>query len=130
MGSGLNAGNIGAEIDVIRPTLPAQTHAPIAIHFAFGVSRTVPLSLYRDNVRLQALTGFFRLQNKTFKPTGHKAHKIRVTGYLLWDDEHNGSADVGETIQWVGANQYHHPWRSTAWEIHPVIKVEVVDSDD
>jgi hypothetical protein len=25
-------------------TLPAQTHAPIAIHFAFGVSRTVPRS--------------------------------------------------------------------------------------
>ena len=33
-------GNIGAEIDVIKPALPAQTHAPIAIHFAFRVSRT------------------------------------------------------------------------------------------
>jgi hypothetical protein len=40
LGSGLNAGNIGAEIDVIKPALPAQTHAPIAIHFAFGLSRT------------------------------------------------------------------------------------------
>jgi hypothetical protein len=40
LGSGLNAGNIGAEIDVIQPALPAQTHALIAIHFAFGVSRT------------------------------------------------------------------------------------------
>jgi hypothetical protein len=40
LGSGLNAGNIGAEIDVIKPALPAQTHAPIAIHFALGVSRT------------------------------------------------------------------------------------------
>jgi len=39
LGSGLNAGNIGAEIDVINPPLPAQTHPPIAIHFAFGVSR-------------------------------------------------------------------------------------------
>jgi hypothetical protein len=27
LGSGLNAGNIGAEIDVIQPALPAQTHA-------------------------------------------------------------------------------------------------------
>ena len=40
LGSGLNVGNIGAEIDVIQPALPAQTHAPIAIHFAFGVSGT------------------------------------------------------------------------------------------
>jgi hypothetical protein len=34
LGSGLNAGNIGAEIDVIQPGLPAQPHAPIAIRFA------------------------------------------------------------------------------------------------
>jgi hypothetical protein len=27
LGSGLNAGNIGAEIDVIQPGLPAQPHA-------------------------------------------------------------------------------------------------------
>jgi hypothetical protein len=40
LGSGLNAGNIGAEIDVIKPALPAQTHAPIAIYFAFEISRT------------------------------------------------------------------------------------------
>ena len=40
MGSGLNAGNIGAEIDVIKPALPTQTHAPIAIHLAFGISRS------------------------------------------------------------------------------------------
>ena len=44
LGSGLKAGSIGAKIDIIKPALPAQTHAPIAIHFAFGVSRTVPLS--------------------------------------------------------------------------------------
>jgi hypothetical protein len=34
LGSGLNAGNIGAEIDVIQPALPAQTHAVIAIPYA------------------------------------------------------------------------------------------------
>jgi hypothetical protein len=84
--------------------------------------------LYRDNVRIQNLAAFVRLLDNTSKPTGGKAHKIRVTGCLMWDDEHNGTADVGSTIQWVGANKYHHPWRSTAWEIHPVMKVEVVDS--
>jgi hypothetical protein len=38
-------------------------------------------------MRIQSLTGFFRLQG--YQPTAHKAEKIRVTGYLLWDDEHN-----------------------------------------
>jgi hypothetical protein len=82
--------------------------------------------LYRDGTRIQSLTEFFRLQNQSYQPTGHKAQKIRVTGYLLWDDDHNGSADVGSTIQYVGSNGFHHPWRSTAWEIHPVMKIEVI----
>lgn len=82
--------------------------------------------LYRDGVRIQSLAGFFRLQNVSYQATGHKAQKVRVTGYLLWDDEHNGSADVGSSIQYIGSNGFHHPWRSTAWEIHPVMKIEVI----
>jgi hypothetical protein len=82
---------------------------------------------YRDGVRIQSLAGFFRLLDRSFQPTRHKAQKIRVTGYLLWDDEHNGSADVGSTIQDVSSNGFHHPWRLTAWEIHPVIKIEVIE---
>jgi hypothetical protein len=53
-----------------------------------------------------------------------------VTGYLLWDDEHNGVADVGTTIRTIGANKYHHPWRSTPWEIHPVLKIEALDAEN
>ena len=83
--------------------------------------------LYRDSVRIQSLAGFFRLLDRSFQPTQHKARKIRATGYLLWDDEHNGSADVGSTIQHIGSNGFHHPWRSTAWEIHPVMKVDVIE---
>ena len=82
--------------------------------------------LYREGNRIQSLTGFFRLQDVSYKPTGHEACKVRVTGYLLWDDDHNGSADVGSTVQDFSNNGFHHPWRSTAWEIHPVLKVEAV----
>lgn len=85
-------------------------------------------ALFRDNIRMQALAGFIRAPDLTIEPTGHAARKVRVTGYLLWDDEHNGSADVGKTIRSFGANKYHHPWRSTAWEIHPVIKIEALDA--
>src|SRR5438094_3925713 len=82
--------------------------------------------IYRDNVRIRSLTEFFRLPDVSYQATGHAACKVRVTGYLLWDDDHNGSADVGSTIQDFSNNGFHHPWRSTAWEIHPVIKIEVV----
>jgi hypothetical protein len=83
-------------------------------------------AIYRDNMRVQSLAGFFRLQDATYKTTGHKPQKVRVTGYLLWDDDHNGSADVGSSIQYFSGNGFHHPWRSTAWEIHPVMKIEVI----
>jgi len=51
--------------------------------------------IYRDGVRLQSLAGFLRLPDASYKATGHKAQKVRVTGYLMWDDEHNSSAEVG-----------------------------------
>jgi hypothetical protein len=82
--------------------------------------------IYRDGARIQSLAEFLRLQDVSYKATGHKACRVRVTGYLLWDDDHNGSADVGSTVQWFSKNGFHHPWRSTAWEIHPVIKLEVI----
>lgn len=84
-------------------------------------------AIFRDNIRIQSLAGFVRAPDWTVEPTRHAARKIRVTGYLLWDDEHNSAADIGKTIRWIGANKYHHPWRSTPWEIHPVLKIEAVD---
>lgn len=85
-------------------------------------------SIYRDNIRLQALAAFIRAPDLSIEPTGHKAMKIRVTGYLLWDDDHNGKADVGTTIRTIARNGYHQPWRGTAWEIHPVLKIEALEA--
>ncbi len=84
-------------------------------------------AIYRDGIRIQQLTAFFRQTDMTYQPTGHKAQKIRVTGYLLWDDEHNGTADVGTAVRSVAPNKFHNPWRSIAWEIHPVLKIERAD---
>ncbi|HVF70052.1 MAG TPA: hypothetical protein VM940_00405 [Chthoniobacterales bacterium] len=85
-------------------------------------------TIYRD-IRLDSIAGFFRT-GKAYESTGHPPRKIRVTGYLTWDDDHNGKADVGSTVDNISpGNGYHHPWRSTAWEIHPVIKIEVLDSN-
>lgn len=84
-------------------------------------------AIYRDHIRVQELAAFIRAPDLSYEPTRHAAWKIRLTGYLLWDDDHNGSADVGATIRSIGANKYHQPWRSTAWEIHPVVKIEALD---
>jgi hypothetical protein len=82
-------------------------------------------ALYRSGVRVQKLAAFLRLPDNSFVATGSKPHKIRVTGYLLWDDDHNTEdRDVGSFIGWFSKEGYHHPWRSTAWEIHPALKIE------
>ena len=83
--------------------------------------------IYRDGVRIQSLAEFLRLPDVSYQATGHDACKVRVTGYLLWDDDHNGSADVGSTVQYFSNNGFHHPWRATAWELHPIIKIEVLE---
>ena len=86
-------------------------------------------AIFRDGIRVQELAAFFRRPDVTYESTGHPAQKIRVTGYLLWDDEHNDNTkDVGATIRSIARNRYHNPWRATAWEIHPVIKIERADA--
>jgi len=102
---------------------PAQLGDPTPIICEI-TPRTQTL-LYRSGVRIQKLAAFLRLPDNSFAPTGSKAHRIRVTGYLMWDDEHNkDDSDVGSHIGWFSNEGYHHPWRATGWEIHPVLKIE------
>jgi len=86
--------------------------------------------LYRAGIRIQELAAFFRRPDVTYESTGHAALKIRLTGYLLWDDEHNSPKDVGTLISSIARNRYHNPWRATAWEIHPVMRIERVTAGE
>ncbi|MEO8440059.1 MAG: hypothetical protein ABI540_07540 [Spartobacteria bacterium] len=92
------------------------------------ITPRVQNDLYRAGIRVQELAAFIRAPDLSYEPTGHPARRVRITGQLLWDDDHNGVADVGTTVRTIGAIGYHNPWRSTAWEIHPVTKIEVLDS--
>ena len=83
--------------------------------------------LYDEGMRLLALAGFIRLLDNTFQSTGHPPCKIRVTGYLMWDDVHNDPAAVGPKVRMIAADKFHHPWRASAWEIHPVLKLEKLE---
>jgi hypothetical protein len=83
--------------------------------------------LYDQGVRLLALAAFMRLLDNSFQPTGHPPRKIRVTGFLMWDDLHTDREAVGPKIKMFGTDKFHHPWRATAWEIHPTLKVEPLE---
>ena len=83
--------------------------------------------LYDQDVRFGPLAAFIRLSDNSYQPTGHPPRKIRVTGYLMWDDVHNGPDAVGPKVKFVGNDKLHHPWRATAWEVHPIFKVEMVE---
>ena len=82
--------------------------------------------LFNAGVRLQKLGGFFRRSDLETEPMMQKPQLVRITGLLMWDDAHSGKADIGPTIGWITPNKYHHPWRSTGWEIHPAMKIEVL----
>ncbi len=110
------------EIFAKPPTRPPQPGDPTAI--VCEITPRTQNAIYHDNIKIQDLAGFFRASDMAYEPTGHPARKIRLTGYLLWDDEHNGYADVGESVRTAGEKKFHNPWRKTAWEIHPVIKIE------
>jgi hypothetical protein len=106
------------EKPIDHPPQPGDT-TPIICEIAPRTQNAI----FGDNIRIQELTAFFRRPDVTYESTGHPARKIRVIGYRLWDDDHNGRADVGTTIKRQAPNGYHNPWRQTAWEIHPVIKI-------
>lgn len=80
-------------------------------------------AIFGDNIRIQELTAFFRRADLSYESTGHPARKIKLIGYRMWDDDHNGRADVGTSVMKHAPNGYHNPWRQTAWELHPVIKI-------
>jgi len=84
--------------------------------------------LYRAGIRLQKLAAFINLgkqPNVVAHPTGSAPHQVRVTGYLMWDDEHTKPGkDTGPTIERSGQSYYHHPYRASAWEIHPILKID------
>ena len=88
---------------------------------------TTQQSLYREGIHIKSLTRFFRLQDRRFQATGHKAQAIRVTGYLMLDNIPQGERRSWRDNQYFGSNGFHHPWRSTACEIYPIIKIEVLE---
>jgi hypothetical protein len=52
----------------------------------------------------------------------YQGHKVRITGWLFFDEMHVLEAD--NTDQ--GDQKGKANWRATCWEIHPITSIEIV----
>ncbi|MEA2552462.1 MAG: hypothetical protein QOJ65_638 [Fimbriimonadaceae bacterium] len=92
------------------------------------ITRFTERKLYDKGIRLQKLISVWSTETNgkiKYRLTGHPPHKVRITGYLLWDDSHNvAGKDIGPKMRIAPPDGYRHPWRRTAWEVHPVTNIE------
>src|SRR5437764_15417457 len=81
--------------------------------------------LYASGVRLQPLFGFWRwdkgMAGFTMKSNLPAPHKVRITGYLLWDNAHVKVGEVGTALSGVRDGKLPKPWRASAREFHHVL---------
>src|SRR5262249_54026591 len=49
-----------------------------------------------------------------------RGRRVRIEGWLLWDSQH--SDDSENTAPGTPEN-----WRATAWEVHPITRIEVIE---
>jgi len=53
----------------------------------------------------------------------YQGHRVRITGWLYFDESHVWEADNTDPDDDVGKKN----WRATGWEIHPITKLEIID---
>jgi len=53
----------------------------------------------------------------------YQGHRVRITGWLFFDDDHVTGAVNTDPHDTKGEQN----WRATCWEIHPITSIELLD---
>ena len=58
-----------------------------------------------------------------------EGHRVRFSGYLYFDTDHANETWMGDPADKAVDKKTGKPnnWRETAWEVHPVMKIEVLN---
>jgi len=75
----------------------------------------------QDSCIIVEITRKYRNLHDPIKPSDFVNHKLSISGYMFRDDEH-----LGESINTTTTGT-KHCFRKTSWEIHPVVKIEILE---
>jgi len=73
------------------------------------------------------ITPKYRAKYGAIKENAYNTKRVKIYGYLFYDKEHRkNSINTCKTCDKANPNP-RSIWRNTCWEIHPVVKIEVLD---
>ena len=109
-----------AETSRIRNYVPTLNERRAEVFFLIGIEITPVMRLvWKDEG--QEITDPKDLIER------YQGKWVRITGWMFYDKFHESGADTTDPGDQRGESPN---WRATAWEIHPITSIELIDPPD